>query len=125
MDNQLNLALAISNDMRERTSDLDVGFDPETNTWELIVRHTGNLAAIGEELGARVVELHGGYGIVVISEDRIDQLVQYEEIIFIEKPKRLEFAVNEGRAISCINPLQNSPTGLFGKGILIAVIDSG
>ena len=43
IDNQLNLALDVPEDIRERTSDLDVGYDPVTNTWELIIKYSGSL----------------------------------------------------------------------------------
>ena len=67
--------------------DLDVGYQPETNTWELIVKFSGSLARIADELGAQVVELMNEYAIITISENMIDRLVRYEEIEFIEKPK--------------------------------------
>ena len=53
----------------------------------------------------------------------------------MEKPKRLFFAVNDGRRDSCVNPLQtasglsylpgNVPEELNGKEILVDVIDFG
>ncbi|NLO10061.1 MAG: S8 family peptidase [Clostridiales bacterium] len=125
VDNQLNLALNVPNEVRERTLDLDVGFEPETNTWELIVKFSGSLERLVEELNIGVVELSNGYAIITISEDLIDSLVNYEEIEFIEKPKKLFFEVNEGRMASCINPIQMQPYSLFGEGVLIAIIDSG
>ena len=48
------------------------------------------------------MELSGGYAIITIPENLIDILTGYEEIIFIEKPKRLFYEVNEGRLASCI-----------------------
>ena len=125
VDNQLNLALDVPESVRERTLDLDVGFQPETNTWELIVKYSGSLDRIRQELNIGVVELSGGYAIITIPENLIDILTGYEEIIFIEKPKRLFYEVNEGRLASCINPVQQAPYSLFGEGVLIAVIDSG
>lgn len=125
LDNQLNLALDLPEEVRENTSDLDVGFDSQTNTWELIIKYSGSLNRLEEELGIDVVELSGGYAIITIAEDLIDRLINYEEIEFIEKPKRLFYEVNEGRAASCINPIQLQPYNLFGEGVLVAVIDSG
>lgn len=125
LDNQLNLALDLPEDVRESTMDLDVGFDPETNTWELIVRYSGSLERIAQDLEIDVVELSSGYAIITIPENLIDSLINYEEIEFIEKPKRLFYEVNEGRMASCINPIQMQPYSLFGEGVLIAIIDSG
>ncbi|NLY47766.1 MAG: S8 family peptidase [Clostridiales bacterium] len=125
LENQLNLALDVPERVRERTLDLGIGFQPETNTWELIVKYSGSLERIMQELDIGVVELSGGYAIITIPEGLIDRLVNYEEIIFVEKPKRLFYEVNEGKLASCINPVQMAPYSLFGEGVLIAVIDSG
>lgn len=124
-DNQLNLALDVPNATREKTLDLNVGYIPEINTWELIVKYSGNISRIAEELQISVVPLQNEYAIITIREDFIDRLAQYQEIEFIEKPKRLFFAVNEGKTAACINPLQTAQYNLFGKGVIVAVIDSG
>lgn len=125
IDNQLNLALDVPQSVREKTLDLDVGYDMETNLWELIVKYHGNLERIAEELQISIVALANEYAIITIPEYLIDRLAQYEEIEFIEKPKRLFYEVNVGRTASCINPLQTGNYNLFGDDVLIAVIDSG
>ena len=125
IDNQLNLALDVPQSVRDKTLDLDVGYDAETNLWELIVKYHGDLRSIAEELQASIVELANGYAIITISEYLIERLAEYEEIEFIEKPKRLFYEVNVGRSASCINPLQTGIYNLFGEDVLIAVIDSG
>ena len=127
VDNQLNIALDVSDTTREQTIDLEVGFDQENQTWELIVKYSRNLDRIREELNASVVELMNEYAIITIPENEIDALSQYEEIEFIEKPKRLFFTVNEGIIVSCIQPLQmqSGAYNLSGRGVITAVIDSG
>ena len=45
-ENLLNLALSATDEERERSENLDVGYDPEERTWELIVRHSGSLAGL-------------------------------------------------------------------------------
>jgi Subtilase family. len=125
VENQLNLALDVPEDVRDRTLDLNVGYSPQTNLWELIIKYSGSLERIMRELNVGVVELSGGYAVITITENLIDRLANYEEIEFIEKPKRLFYEVNEGRTASCINPMQIQPYNLFGGGVLIAVIDSG
>lgn len=124
-DNQLNLALDVTEETRDKTLDLNVGYIPEIKTWELIVKYSGDISRIAEELDIIVVPLQNEYAIITIREDLIDRLASFNEIEFIEKPKRLFYTVNEGRAASCINPLQTAEFNLFGKGVLIAVIDSG
>lgn len=124
-DNQLNLALSVPNVVREQTLDLDVGYIEGINSWELIVRYSGSLDRIREELDVAITELMIGYAVIIIPETQIDRLSAYQEIEFIEKPKRLFFAVVEGRRASCINPLQTPLYNLFGNGVIVAVIDSG
>lgn len=126
IENILNLALDIPQTEREKTYNLDVGYSPVTNTWELIVKYSGSLDRVAQELGIPIMELQFGYAILIIPEYLIDRLAQYEEIEFIEKPKRFFFEVDKGRAISCINPVQTENRyHLLGEGVLIAIIDSG
>ena len=125
LENELNLALEVPVADREKTTNLDVGYTPETDTWELIVKYSGSLNRVREELNIPVVELTNEYAIITIPENLINRLTTYEEIDFIEKPKRLSYEVNEGRTASCINPLQTENYDLFGEGVLIGVIDSG
>ena len=65
------------------------------------------------------MELLGGFAILSVPESRIQSLTEYPQIEFVEKPKRLFFTVEQGRAASCINPVQSgfSPLGqpLFGS----------
>ena len=126
LENELNLALDVPETTREKTYNLNVGYSPITNTWELIVKYSGSLERIKNELDISVVELNYGYAIITIPQDLIPLLNQYEEIEFIEKPKRVFFEVNQGKTVSCINPVQTeAPFHLLGTGTLVAVIDSG
>lgn len=125
LDNELNLSLDIPEQEREKATNLDVGYSPEENTWELIVKYSGSLERIREELNVSIVELLNEYAVITIPESQIDRLSDFEEIEFIEKPKRLFYEVIEGRRASCINPLQTPDVNLFGEGVLIGVIDSG
>jgi len=124
LENELNLALDIPEADRAKTLNLNVGYSPNTNTWELIVKYSGSLDRIREELDISAVELVRGYAILTIPEYLIDRLTDYGEVEFVEKPKRLFYEVNEGRTASCINPLQTGIYNLFGEGVLVAVIDS-
>lgn len=125
IDNQLNLALNISNTVREQTLDLDTGFNREFQTWELIVRYIGNLDELAQRINFTYVILMNQYAVITIREDRIRELAQETNIIFIEMPKRLSYEVINGIAGSCITQLQIPPVNLTGKGVLVAIIDSG
>lgn len=125
IENQLNLALNVSEVQRIKSFDLAVGYEPKSKTWELIVKFAGHLNRVRDELKISTVELSDQYAILIIPENLIYRLSDYEEIIFIEKPKLLFFEVNQGRTASCINPLQSENYNLFGEGVLIGIIDSG
>lgn len=132
LEDILNLALETGEETRERSETLNVGFNEESQTWDLIVRYIGNLEDVGERLGVSVIPLIAGFGIVQIRQDRIDLFSRQPEIIYIEKPKRLFFAVNGGIRASCITQVRSGyfppllgQGGLYGAGVLIAVIDSG
>lgn len=125
IDNQLNLALTLPKEQLEKSEELSVGYNPEEKSWEVIVKYNSSLDRIREELGARVTELLNEYAVIVIEENKIEQLSNYPEIEFIEKPKSLYFEVTEGIAASCVPPLWEAPNKLSGKNVLVAIIDSG
>ena len=91
LENMLNLALDATPGERARSLNLDVGFDGEENTWELIVKYSGSLSRLEEE-GIRVTELLNEYAVLVVPESGIGRLAEVPEIEYIEKPKRLFFA---------------------------------
>ncbi len=127
IDNQLNLALDSTTEEREKSLDLNVGYDRSENVWELIVRYNGNLDRV-IELGIKTIPLLNNYAILRVPQELINVVAQLEEIIYIEKPKRLNFTIQQGIRSSCISTLQSiAPESLklFGEGVLIAVIDSG
>ena len=124
LENMLNLALDATQREREKSLNLDVGYDREEKTWELIVKYHGDLSPLKAE-GIQVVELMNEYAVLTVPESLIERLADVIEIEYIEKPKRLFFSVNQGKAASCITGVQNARYDLFGDGILVAVLDSG
>lgn len=124
IENILNLALDATPEERERSGELEVGFDPKSKEWELIVKYSGSLEAV-REIAVSVTELMSGYAVVVIKEEWIDVLAGFAEVEFIEKPKSLYFEDETGRQASCIDVVQFPPYSLSGRGTLIGVIDSG
>ena len=124
IENMLNLALDATPGERARSLNLDVGFDGEENTWELIVKYSGSLSRLEEE-GIRVTELLNEYAVLVVPESGIGRLAEVPEIEYIEKPKRLFFSAEQGRTASCVTGVQNARYDLYGDGVLVAVLDSG
>lgn len=123
-ENILNLALEATPEERKRSGELGVGYDPEEREWELIVKYSGSLDAV-RTVSSSVTELLNGYAVIVIREDRIEELASFPEVEFIEKPKSLYFQTDVGRQVSCIDAVQTAPYNLSGRGVLVGIIDSG
>lgn len=124
LENLLNVALQTEKTERNFENDIDVGFNPLENTWELIVKYNGDLTFV-ESLGGTVEELILGYAIIVIPEESIPELVQRPEIEYVEKPKRLFYSILESKRVSCVFQVTSVPFNLSGKNVLIGVLDSG
>ena len=108
LENLLNLALDTSEEERDKSLELGVGYNPIEREWDLIVKYSRSLECV-RMLGAKVVELLGGFAIVTIKENLIDALSECAEVEYIEKPKRLFFQIENGKRASCIIPVQRPP----------------
>ena len=124
IENILNLALDATQEERERSGELDVGYDPAEKEWELIIKYSGDLESV-RGISSSVTELMNGYAVIVIREERIEELAGIPEVEFIEKPKSLYFQTDVGRQASCIDAVQEPPYGLSGQGVLVGIVDSG
>ena len=124
VENLLNLSLDSTVEEREKSQILEVGFDREDRTWEVIVKFHGDIQKLADDT-VKVQILLNGYAIITIPESLLESLSKVEEIEYIEKPKNLIYAVYEAKRNSCIIPLTIGDNSLLGRGILVAVIDSG
>ena len=126
-ENLLNLALSVPDADRKQTDELNVGFDEAAKTWEIIVKYSGDLeaAVLSAFPDVSVRTLTGGFAILTVPENQVDRVIALKEIEYAEKPKRLYFAVNQAKAASCLGPVQTGTDALTGKGVLVAVVDSG
>lgn len=122
LENMLELSLASNENQREKSENLNVGYDPLTKRWELIIKYSGELTLPD---CISVLPLYGGYAIISIPETAIDSLSKLPQIEYIEKPKNLVLSLYEARSASCITPVQNAPLSLTGKGVLVGIVDSG
>ena len=129
LENLLNISLQATKEEREKSEELGIGYDPEQNTWELIVRYTGSLDGLRIRYPQfRIRELLNQYAVLIVPETLVDAVSQETVIEYLEKPIQLYFELQAGKAASCINAVQqgmNNPFGLFGKGTIVAVIDTG
>lgn len=128
LENLLNLALNATPEELEKSENLSVGYETEQGKWEVIVKYSGE-PEIFENPEIQTVRLLGGFAILTLSQNQIERLANDAGVEFIEKPKRLFFAVNEGRSSSCINSVQDESflqgNSLFGEGVLVGCVDSG
>lgn len=147
LENLLNLSLEADREEREKSPALREGYDAGTRRWDLIVKYSGGLDFLEEEFPEiRVWPLLGGYAVLSVPESQIEDLSRFSQIEYIEKPKRLFFSVNRAKQDACITAVQragwqsqweNAPgnaesdrlpsrsSALTGRGVLVAVLDSG
>lgn len=124
LENMLNLALETSEEVREQTDTLNVGFDSANRTWELIVKYHGSLQAL-ESVGIVIEYLIAGYAILTVPENLVDSVVELEEIEYVEKPKRYFYSQIGPTDGSCLSQVTVREPFLSGRGVLLAVLDSG
>lgn len=119
-------ALDATPEEREKSADLAIGFFPEEDLWEVIVKYYGNLSDLAEKYPQlQTVELLNNYAILRIPEILIDTVVSEDMITYMEKPKQLFYEIQEGKRASCITSLQTRESSLTGRGVLVGIIDSG
>ena len=124
IDNTLNLAVEATPEEREKSLELNVGYDPMDRLWDVIVKYSGSIEDIPIE-GLQITSLLNQYAVIRVPQSQLDALANLPQIEYVEKPKRLFFALSQARSISCINPVQAAPYNLHGSGILVACVDSG
>lgn len=144
LENLLNLSLQATPEERERSRNLETGYDEVSRRWELIVKYHGDLRqAASEEIV--IEELLAGYAIVTLPERLIQAFSGLEEVEYIEVPKRLYFQQVDGRRDICLTGVgvgntpevpgvpagvsvagrQSAGVNLSGNGVLLGVADSG
>ena len=117
-ENLLNLALAATEVERRRVPELSAGYNSYSKTWEVIVQYQGDLAFL-EGQGVRVTLLLFSYAILLVPESLMDYVTGLPQITYLEKPKPLFFADAFARSVSCISPVQEGISGLYGDGVLL------
>ena len=124
LENILNLALETPEEEREQTESLNVGYSAETRSWGLIVKYHGSLDRLREQ-NIVVEELIAGYAILTVPEALVDRVSDTPEIEYVEKPKRFYYGQTDPAGTSCFPPVTMRTPFLNGRGVLLAVLDSG
>ena len=88
------------------------------------MKYNGSLQPLSGDL-IQVEELIAGYAIVTLPEFLIESFAELPEVEYIEKPKRLYFSVLAGKQTSCIPEVTVRDPFLSGKGVLMAILESG
>lgn len=86
LENLLNLSLSATTEEREKSESLNVGYNSELNTWELIVKYSGSLAELTEH-GIIVDEMINEYAILTVPEPEIDYISRLPQIEYIENQR--------------------------------------
>ena len=123
-ENLLSLAIDSTSQEREKSGILSIGVNEIENRWEVIVKYHGNLERIAND-EIQVEILIAGYAIVTLPASFLEALADLEEVEYVEKPKSLVYGLFEAKQNSCLIPVSVPVGDLSGKGVLIAVIDSG
>ena len=141
-DNMLNLAWEATPSERERSLNLNTGYNQIERTWDVIIKYNGDISLLlrnFESKNIKIVPLLNRYAIVTASKSVLEQLLQIPQVEYMEMPKRIYFELNQGRRSSCIDTVQRSINdtadnfsenpmqqfNLTGKGVLVGIIDSG
>lgn len=89
-ENLLNLALDATEREKEKSQQLGVGYEAADESWDIIVKYSGNLSRLAEEFPEiRIRELLNEYAILKVPQNLMEVIAQAEEIEYVEKPKRL------------------------------------
>lgn len=123
-ENILNLALETVEAVRAKTDNLNVGFLSAENAWEVIIKYHSDITFL-EDYGIEVEELIAGYAILTVPAGAVEMLGSFEEIEYVEKPKRYYFAEELPTENNCVYPVSLSGPFLDGEGVIVAILDSG
>ena len=124
LDTTLNLSLEADESQRMKSQILSNGFDEEMQTWEVIIKYHGEISQF-EEMAESIDILLNGYAIIRATREQLTELASYPQIEFMEMPKGMQYDVYRAKQASCILPVVTGAETLSGKGVLVAVIDSG
>lgn len=93
---------------------------------EVIAKFGGDIDQIAIDLQAEIEVLMQGYAIITIDKSKILKLYSYTQIENLEFPKNLYITSQFNLISTCVSSVQdNRNLNLTGRGVVVAVIDSG
>lgn len=114
IENLLNVSLDATREELESSESLSTGFNWRDNTWEIIVRYTGNLENIKANYNVYVRELLFNYAIIVTDKATIELISQEPQIVYVEKPKSLYFQLERAKSAACGSNVRVGQPGAYG-----------
>ena len=114
IENLLNVSLDATREELESSESLSTGFNWRDNTWEIIVRYTGNLENIKANCNVYVRELLFNYAIIVTDKATIQLISQEPQIVYVEKPKSLYFQLERAKSAACASNVRVGQPGAYG-----------
>lgn len=114
IENLLNVSLDATREELESSESLSTGFNWRDNTWEIIVRYTGNLENIKANYNVYVRELLFNYAIIVTDKATIELISQEPQIVYVEKPKSLYFQLERAKSAACASNVRVGQPGAYG-----------
>lgn len=124
LDSILRLSLETDPQVREKSDILSNGYNFEKNLWEVIVKYHGDISFLKNEVESLEILLNG-YAIMRATRAQLERALDDSRIEYVELPKSLVFNVYRAKQQSCILSVATGENALRGKGVLIAVLDSG
>ena len=120
------LSIVPQNEREQIEIDLGLlGFE-QKGTWEILVKYNGDIEAVARKVGGVAQIISNQFAVLTVPPERIQELLNFTEVEYMEVPKRLFYNINESMLASCITPVQNeAPYRLKGSGTLLGIIDSG
>ncbi|MCI6433135.1 MAG: peptidase S8, partial [Lachnospiraceae bacterium] len=73
IDNTLNLAVEATPEEREKSLELNVGYDPKDLLWDVIVKYSGSMEDIPIE-GLQITPLLNQYAVIRVPQSQLDAL---------------------------------------------------
>lgn len=136
LEAELNLALSLPEEERLQNPILRAGYEPNTDTWKLILLYNGSLSDIQKNIPFSFVPLLGNYAIIEIASSDIPSLLSYPQILYLELSRPLYTDSITGIDASCFStsPFISLPeffsdnftfSDLTGQGTAVAILDSG
>lgn len=131
VENLLDISMSATQEERDKSAQLDTGYDESTGVWELIIKYNGDFSNILDRYAKYSVTgypLLNQFAVLNVPKEIIDAMTRDSSIQYIEMPKRLFFALDDALAASCLTnrfQVEGSPSFLGGEGVITAVIDTG